>query len=298
MSNTYISPAKINLTLWVTGRRPDGYHLLDSLVVFSDVADTLTLTLTDDPNQVKLTVDGYYGASLSTGEDNLIIKAIRAIQSYAQETGQPLHHGVHVHLTKKLPVSAGLGGGSSNCAVILNELPLLWGVAITQLDIDAIGQKLGADVMVCLRQATMRMQGIGDILNPIELSTETKGVLLVNTGTPLDTATVFAHYQTQRQQGLLQYSTPEDDWDISPLDAMHMVKSTTNDLQQSAMDLCHTIAPLLQALAQLDTAQCHGMSGSGATCFALFADKATADTAKTTLQSQYPNWWMESGVIL
>lgn len=298
MTNTFISPAKVNLTLWVTGQRDDGYHLLDSLVVFSDIADTVTLTLTDNPNTITLTVDGPYGESVPTDENNLILQAVRSLQAYAKETGQPLTHGVHIHLTKILPVSSGLGGGSSNCATLLNELPLLWGIAITQLDIDDIGQKLGADVMVCLRQATMRMQGIGEVLNPIALSKKKMGIVLVNPNVPLNTVDVFNHYQNQRKQGLLDYSVLDEHWDVSPLDTVATVLNGNNDLQGSAMDLCGDIAPVLQALSERDDVLCYGMSGSGATCFALFDDTTMAEKAKIALSSEYPDWWVNSGMIL
>lgn len=295
---THLSPAKINLTLHITGRRNDGYHLLDSLVVFSDIADTITLTPTHTPHDVTLSVGGTYGDNVPTGDDNLILRAVHAIQNYAHDTNQTPTQGVHIDLTKNLPVSAGVGGGSANCAVILNELPLLWNIAISDLDRDTIGKTLGADVMICTRQATTRMQGVGDMLNPIALAVKKLGVVLINPNIPLSTAEVFAHYHTQREQGLVDYTVVDDHWDISPLNAVEMVRGGWNDLQGSAVSLCPQIGDVLHSLGGVTNGLCHGMSGSGATCFALFDNRQQADTARQTLHQHHPDWWVASGEIL
>ena len=234
-----------------------------------------------------------------------MVQAVHKIKSYAVETGQP-HAGVQMTLTKNMPVSSGIGGGSSNCATVLRELPLLWGVAIPDVDMAKIALSLGADVPLCVLSQTSRMQGIGDNISPIDTGHNPIYMVLVNGGKPVDTGVVFKKFQHLRKQGDVDYTPTPDDlladtWDISPLDIIKTTQAGHNDLQTPAVDICPVISDVLRILSAFEPFACIGMSGSGGTCFALFdgddgADKAEAVTH--AIQSQYPKWWVASGEII
>ena len=303
-TQSYLSPAKVNLTLSVTGQNENGYHLLDSLVVFSTIGDTITLTPTLAPTHddtISLTIDGAYGDGLPADAGNLMVQAVEKIKSYARETNQP-YGGVSMTLTKNMPVASGIGGGSSNCATLLRELPLLWGVSIPDVDMAKIALSLGADVPICVLSQTSRMQGIGDTLSPIDTGQSPIYIVLVNGGDGVDTRAVFHQFQELRKQGQIDYTTvPDDTWDISPLDVIKTTQNGNNDLTQPAVDICPIIGDVLGVLSKLPLPACTGMSGSGGTCFALFdgddgGDKASA--VAEAIQSQYPKWWVASGEIL
>ena len=297
-SQTYLSPAKVNLTLSITGQDERGYHQLDSLVVFSSIGDDITLTPTED-GMISLTIDGDYGVGLPTDDSNLMMGAVRAIQAYAIETGQGQpNRGITMHLRKNLPVASGIGGGSANCATVLEKLPLLWRVAITETDMKQIALELGADVPVCMMGQTLRMQGIGEILSPILPEQDGLGMVLVNAGIPVETPPVFKAYQSMRQTGAVSYRTIADDWDISPLDLLHAMHTGGNDLTAPAVSLYPMIADVLGVLETIDGVVASGMSGSGGTCVALCTDEPTAQRVASAIKSQYNNWWVASGAIL
>ena len=304
VTQSYLSPAKINLTLSVTGRNQDGYHMLDSLVVFSTIGDTITLTPTDD-DKISLSIDGTYGDKLPTNHDNLMMQAVQKIKSYAFDTGQSCG-GVKMTLTKNIPISSGIGGGSSNCATVLRELPLLWGVAIPDGDMADIALSLGADVPICVVSQSSRMQGTGNQISPIDTGHNPISIVLVNGGIPVDTKAVFEHFQHMRGQGDIQYTpipdNPMDDaWDISPLDMIKTTQNGHNDLQKPAVQICPVIGDVLKILSAFEPFACIGMSGSGGTCFALFEGDDGADKAGAVadaIATQYPKWWVASGEII
>ena len=304
LSPPYLSPTKINLTLSVTGQNSDGYHLLDSLVVFSTIGDTLTITPTDD-GEISLNIDGVYGDNLPIDKGNLMVQAAEKIKSYAVDTGQPTK-GVKMTLTKNIPVSSGIGGGSSNCATVLRELPLLWGVAIPDVDMANIALSLGADVPMCMVSQTSRMQGVGNQISPIDTGQSPLYIVLVNGGAPVDTKAVFAQFQHMRKQGDVDYTATPDNpidnaWDISPLDMIKTTQNGHNDLQIPAVQICPVIGDVLRILSAFEPLACIGMSGSGGTCFALFDGEDGGDKAEAVaeaIQSQYPKWWVASGEII
>lgn len=270
--------AKVNLFLHVVGRRADRYHLLDSLAVFPQIGDHLRSTLDD---RLSLTVSGPFAAALSDETDNLVLRAARRLAAARGVTT-----GARLTLEKSLPVASGIGGGSADAAATLRLLAKLWGVAVP----DDLALALGADVPVCLTQAPARMGGVGELLSAAP-ALPPFGIVLANPGAAVATPAVFA----ARAASGAGYSAPAalpDGWP----DARTMARDlagTRNDLQAAATTLCPAIAEVLAALAAQPGCHLARMSGSGATCFALFDDAATARHAAAALAGR--GWWVWGG---
>jgi 4-diphosphocytidyl-2-C-methyl-D-erythritol kinase len=263
--------AKLNLTLRVVGKRADGYHLLDSLVAFADIADAIAIA---QAGEFALAVDGAFAASLS-GSDNLVERATRG---FAAHLGRA--PGVAIRLTKNLPVASGIGGGSADAAATLRGLSKLWRAPVPA----DLAAALGADVPVCVASRPAWMSGVGEIVEPVA-PLPPWGVVLVNPGVALPTAKVFA-----ARSGA--FSTPDR---AAP--TLAFLAAAGNDLQAPAMSLVPAIADVLAGLARTG-APVVRMSGSGATCFALFADRGVADHAARALKSSAPSaWWIASGAL-
>ncbi len=275
------APAKINLTLHVTGRRPDGYHLLDSLVAFAGAHDVVTATPADT---LCLTVAGPFAPALADDPDNLVLRAARALAEAAGVLPRAA-----LHLDKRLPVASGIGGGSADAAATLRALSRLWGLATPLREMHAIAARLGADVPVCVASRACRMSGIGEILSPVP-KLPACGLLLANPGVALATQAVF-----RARSGA--FSPPlvlPDAWpDAAALAATLALAG--NDLQPPAIALCPAIGALLAALAAHPGALLARMSGSGATCFALFATPAEAEAAAAALAQ--PGRWCWGGPL-
>jgi 4-diphosphocytidyl-2-C-methyl-D-erythritol kinase len=269
------APAKINLFLLVTGKRPDGYHLLDSLVVFADACDTLRAAPAE---ALRLSFGGPFGASLAAEPDNLVLRAARAL---ASATG--VRAGARLHLDKNLPIASGIGGGSSDAAAALRLLARLWGVTVPE----GLAATLGADVPVCFDPRPRRMSGIGEVLAPAP-GLPGFGIALVNPGLALPTASVFG----ARMAGFSPPAALPAAWpDMEALVAG--LALCGNDLQAPAIALCPSIASVLAALRGQPGCRLARMSGSGATCFALFDGPAMAAAAAAALAR--PGWWCWGG---
>ncbi len=272
------APAKLNLYLHVTGRRADGYHTLDSLVAFAGVHDTLSAAPAD---RLSLDVDGRFAAALPDPAENLILRAARAL---AAEAGMaPL---AALRLTKRLPVAAGIGGGSADAAAALRALGELWAVAPDAGRLQAIAGRLGADVPVCLGGRAAFLGGIGELLEPAP-TLPPAGLVLANPGLALDTAEVYR----ARAGGF----SPAARFQRPPADAAalaRLIEARHNDLQAPAISLMPAIREVLDDLAALPGTLVARMSGSGATCFALFADRRAADAAAAALGRARPGWWV------
>ncbi len=254
------APAKINLTLHVTGQRPDGYHLLDSLVVFADVGDRLHY---DQGAELSLSVSGPFADGVPTDEGNLVWKA-------AQTCGWT----GHIHLEKNLPHGAGIGGGSSDAAAVLRDLhgPL------------AEAERLGADVPVCLSHQPQRMRGIGELIETVS-GVPALHMVLVNPGGHVSTPQVF--------KGLIEKENAStgDLPDAASYDAfLTWLSGQRNDLQTPALSYAPQIGAALQALEGSDLAR---MSGSGATCFGLYANRDSAQKAAQTIKDEHADWWVQ-----
>jgi 4-diphosphocytidyl-2-C-methyl-D-erythritol kinase len=273
VSFSRFAPAKVNLYLHVTGKRADGYHLLDSLAVFPDAGDRVEAAEADG---LSLEISGPFGAVLRGEEDNLLLRAARLLAP---------GRGAALKLEKNLPVASGIGGGSADAAAALRVLCGLWG--IEGADLPALALKLGADVPVCLESRPARMQGIGEILAPAPRLPEF-GMVLVNPGVAVPTPAVFK----ARQGGFSPAPALPEAW--ADVDAMVAdLRSCTNDLQEAAIGIAPVIGEVLAKLSALPGAKLARMSGSGATCFALFANAAAAEAAAAEIN--VPGWWAWGG---
>lgn len=261
-----LARAKVNLTLHVTGRRADGYHLLDSLVAFADCADRITVTAAET---LSLTLTGPHATALSH-TDNLVLTAARALHS---------GRGARITLEKNLPVASGIGGGSADAAATLLALSQLWSLPVPPLETLL---RLGADLPVCLYGKSTRMQGIGDHITPVHLLR--LWAVLANPGVTLATKEVFNALTHRQNPGLTQLPT---DHNLLP-----WLAAQRNDLQTAAIRLQPVIATTLAALQALPQCQLARMSGSGATCFALFSTAHQANSAAQILRSTHPHWWI------
>jgi 4-diphosphocytidyl-2-C-methyl-D-erythritol kinase len=270
------APAKINLCLHVTGRRADGYHLLDSLVVFAGVGDRVTAA----PGQgLTLAVEGPMAAGLTAGEDNLVLRAARAM-------------GVTdaaLTLWKGLPVASGIGGGSADAAAALRALARLTGRRLPAPDAVL---RLGADVPVCLAGRPARMSGVGEVLHAAP-PLPPAWLVLANPGVALSTPAVFAALPQAQNPPLPALPA----WgDAAALAAW--LHGCRNDLEAPAATLAPPVREALAALAAAPGCLLVRMSGSGATCFGLFATKAAAAGAAQHLARPEPGWWVAAAPVL
>ncbi len=281
MSDTALdAPAKINLYLHVTGRRPDGYHLLDSFIAFAQVGDRLWAEPAD---KLTLSIEGPFAGGLSNGDDNLVLKAAHALGS---------GKGARLRLEKNLPVASGIGGGSTDAAAALKALVALWGVKKTQAELDTIAAKLGADVPICLHGRAAYIGGIGEIIDPAP-KLPRAFLVLANPGVALSTPTVFKAFKGP--------FTAAQRFDEAPKDAAalaELLKFRRNDLTDAAIDAAPEVGTALASLAKLPHALLSRMSGSGATCFALVADEGAADAGAKLLAAQHPGWWVRAAELL
>jgi len=273
--------AKVNLFLHVTGKRDDGYHLLDSLAVFAGVADRLSFTPAET---LSLVVTGPFAASLSAEPDNLVLRAARSLAaaSGVRPTGA-------LTLDKQIPVASGIGGGSADAAAALRLLCRAWNVAPDGTVLERIATTLGADVPVCVRNQPLRMRGIGEVLTPAPALPDC-GMMLVNPGIALATVAVFR----ARAAAFSAEATLPERW-ATVDDMVHTLLSTTNDLQAPAIELVPEIRDVLDTISATTGCLLARMSGSGATCFGLFADAAAAEAAAAALAR--PGWWTWGGAL-
>jgi len=280
------APAKLNLSLAVLGRRPDGYHELESLVAFAGYGDCLEALPAET---LSLSLDGPFAAPLAgEGAGNLVLRAARLL---AEAAGVPAR--ARLRLTKRLPVAAGLGGGSADAAATLRLLSRLWGLELSTGDLQGLGAMLGADVPVCLYGRPALLRGRGERLEaapPLPAA----WLLLVNPGDALLTATVF-------RARFGAFSRPAAWWRDPPADAAALADRLSdrgNDLQAAAQRLCPAIDAVLAALAGTPGCLLGRMTGSGATCFGLYAGAAEAEAAAAALAATHPAWWVRAAPLL
>jgi 4-diphosphocytidyl-2-C-methyl-D-erythritol kinase len=271
--------AKLNLYLHVLGRRDDGYHLIDSLVVFAAVHDTVAVR---PAGELSLAADGTFAAALPADADNIVIRAARRL---AMAAG--VEAGAAITLTKELPVASGIGGGSADAAATLTALGQLWNVALPPARRDALALELGADVPVCLHGRAAFMGGIGEAITPSPPLPKLP-LVLVNPGVPVATADVFR----ARKGGFSQAGRfGEPPADIAAL--ARLLGSRRNDLTDAARAIAPAIGDVLQALDGAGSALAR-LSGSGATCFGIFADAAAAQSAAHRIAAARPGWWVRA----
>ncbi|WP_336761415.1 4-(cytidine 5'-diphospho)-2-C-methyl-D-erythritol kinase [Asaia sp. VD9] len=288
-----LAHAKINLFLHVTGRRPDNYHELDSLAVFAETADILTLKEPLETGEgLSLTIDGPFGAGLDAGPENLVLRAAAALRAAARQAGHTASDlpDYALHLTKNLPVASGIGGGSADAAAALRLLATAW--ACHEIDLAPIAATLGADVPVCLAQSTQRMQGVGEILVHAPALPRC-AMVLVNPGVAVPTPAVFKAWKESEADFCAPAVLPEQ-WD-TPHAMAEVLRSTSNDLQRAAVTLFPVIAEVIERLDNTDGCLFARMSGSGATCFGLYAELEQAQRGASALRAH--GWWAEAGWI-
>jgi 4-diphosphocytidyl-2-C-methyl-D-erythritol kinase len=279
------APAKINLTLRVLGRRPDGYHDIESLVVFAGVGDTLTFA---PARALALTVNGPTAAASGTIGDNLVLKAARALA----ERVDGLKPGRFV-LTKRLPVAAGVGGGSSDAAAALRLLARANRIALGDPRLMEAARVTGADVPVCLDPRPRMMRGIGEILSG-PLALPKLPAVLVNPRVAVPTKDVFAALRGQ----LKAQNEGASDTKLESRPRMKMtelidaVAGGRNDMEAPAVAIAPVIAQVLADLRALRGCRLARMSGSGATCFGLFGTAQAAAAAARALRVKHPDWWI------
>jgi 4-diphosphocytidyl-2-C-methyl-D-erythritol kinase len=278
------APAKINLFLHVGERRSDGYHALESLVVFADVGDEL---LIESAHAFSLALDGPFGGKLADEQENLIAKAARALAAKASRSPN-----VKITLTKNLPVASGIGGGSADAAATLRGLVQFWDLKIPQIELHAIAEALGSDVPACLLSETLWMTGRGEGIEPIP-GIPPAPLVLVNPGVAVSTARIFANLKTR--VGVGQAAKPKTD--LSVLALADYFKSNRNDLENPAREIAPAIDEVLKTISHSGALSTR-MSGSGATCFGLFADDQSAQVAATKIAEDHPNWWVKKAKII
>jgi 4-diphosphocytidyl-2-C-methyl-D-erythritol kinase len=281
------APAKVNLTLRVLGRRADGYHDLESLVAFAEVGDRLSFV---PGGELALTLRGPNAGQAGKDADNLVLKAAQALAARVAGVGLGAFD-----LDKRLPVAAGLGGGSADAAAALRLLARANNIPADDGRLHDAARVTGADVPVCLDPRPRLMRGIGEILSaPLKLPA--LPVVLANPGVALPTKSVFAGWKPAGPQALtldvasLTKITSREEY-------LQLLATQANDLESAAIAVEPVIAEVLVALRALAGCRLARMSGSGATCFALFSSAAAAIEAAKALSGKYSQWWVRPSAL-
>ena len=282
---TRAAPAKINLSLRVTGRRDDGYHELNGLIAFAAVGDRVTVEAAPGTS---LTLTGPFAETLRGEGDNLVLRAAHRLAESWHRPG-----GAAITLDKQLPVAAGIGGGSADAAAALQALRVVWDLPVREADLARLALDLGADVPICLHGRPAFVTGIGERISPAP-ALPPAWLVLVNPGVPLSTADVFRARPRE-------VSPPAPPWTGAPPDAATLaawLAEDRNDLEPTARRLVPEIDAVLTALRERPDCRLQRMSGSGATCFGLFAEAESAEHAAAHLAETHPAWWVRAGRLL
>ncbi len=268
--------AKINLFLHVGDKAASGFHPVQSLAVFPALADILRVEPAD---ALSLSVEGPFAKSLAGEADNLVLKAAMALNGKT---------GAKLTLTKNLPVASGIGGGSADAAAALRVLSSFWNLDLDEARLCDIAAGLGSDIPVCVISEPRWMEGRGEILSPVA-SLPRLPLLLVNPRVPVPTKDVFAGLQSR--SGVERKMPPGRFRDMA--DLLRFLDASKNDLEEPAKRIQPLIGDVLKALSALPGALFARMSGSGATCFALFPDDDSCIRAAKTLSAAKPDWWVQ-----
>jgi 4-diphosphocytidyl-2-C-methyl-D-erythritol kinase len=273
------APAKINLFLHVGEKRPDGYHDLQSLVVFAGVGDALSIS---PATGLHISIEGPFARQLAGEGDNLVLRAARALGAHAGVAG-----GARIELIKNVPVASGIGGGSADAAATLRGLNNLWNLGLESDELREIAIGLGSDIPVCIDSGPAWMEGRGETLTPLGAMPEF-AMLLVNPGVAVSTADVFRGLRRRTGTDLTR---PSGGFSSTSqmLDFLH---ATANDLEAPACAIQPVIAEVLRDLRKTANVLFARMSGSGATCFALYESRDQATGAAMGLRTRHPHWWV------
>lgn len=277
MLNKQVAKAKINLCLHVTGQNMEGYHLLDSLVAFANYGDELVF---QDNEKIEIVSEGKFGKDLSNIkiQKNIIFKTLKSLN---------LSSGVKIKLQKNLPVSAGIGGGSADAAATLRGIFQQKNIPFPPDD----GLALGADVPVCIKSTTQRMQGIGEKLTDVKVFPKLAAVL-VNSGDKVSTPVIFKLLKNKDNQDIGNLPNKK----MTFTQTVHYLSELRNDLELPAFELIPNIKNVITLLNNSGSSLSR-MSGSGATCFGLFADFELAKSAANNISTDNPNWWVQPVIL-
>ncbi|MFI0845602.1 4-(cytidine 5'-diphospho)-2-C-methyl-D-erythritol kinase [Mesorhizobium sp. IMUNJ 23232] len=273
------APAKINLALHVAGRRPDGYHLIESLSVFTAFGDEIAIG--PAPRDL-FTVSGPFAQEIPDGADNLAVQARDALRKAA---GSAAASPALIFLEKNIPASSGVGGGSSDAAAALRALARFWKLDIGVDALARIGLALGADVPMCLHSTPLVARGIGEVIEPVD-KFPSLALVLVNPRVAVGTPQVFAALARRENPPLPPLPSRRDTASL-----LGWLATTRNDLMAPAMSLAPTIDDALTALSGAGAAFAR-MSGSGATCFGIFDDNTAAQRAANAISTARPDWFV------
>lgn len=282
-----LAPAKVNLALHVTHRRPDGYHDLESLVVFADVADELHAR---PASADSLSVSGPFASSLGVGESNLVSRAVAAFRARWPDA---VETGLALHLTKNLPVAAGIGGGSADAAAALRLMSTMSNESILLGELTSMAASLGADVPACLVSTPLLARGVGEVLAPLP-EFPACHIVLVNPMVPLATADVFRRLRAHDNYPLPELPSPL----TRPAQLGIWLAETRNDLQPPAVKLVPVIGDIVAQLAETQGCMLARMSGSGATVFGLFGSSGQAHQAAQVMRAAHPDHWVAAAPLI
>ncbi|MCH7806195.1 MAG: 4-(cytidine 5'-diphospho)-2-C-methyl-D-erythritol kinase [Proteobacteria bacterium] len=282
---TVLAPAKVNLFLHIIGRRDDGYHLLESVFAFADFGDRITV---ESAAEMNFSVTGRFASVCRRagcdGDTNIVARAAVKLRQLCGASA-----GATITLEKNLPLSAGLGGGSSDAAAALKVLQVLWRAEPDEARLVELALELGADVPACLVGEPCFVAGIGELITPLEIF-EDISCVLVNPLKPLSTSGVFQTFAASgrafSQPLALTPELTEDLWTL--------LKGTHNDLQGPALGMCDEIGKILGALEAAEGTLLTRMSGSGATCYGLYENREAAGSAARTIAAASPGWWVKA----
>lgn len=284
---TETAPAKVNLALHVTGRRPDGYHELESLVVFADVSDEIVVT---PAKKDSLRVTGPFAEAAGNGDSNLVARALAAFRARWPER---IGTGLAIDLRKNLPVAAGLGGGSADAAAALRLFASLDAPPLALTDLSELALSLGADVPACLFSRPCEIRGVGEIIHPLQ-SFPDLHLVLVNPLQPVVTADVFRRLQSRDNPGMPPIEQPL----TRPAQLGLWLSETRNDLEPAAIALLPVIGELIDRIGTIDGCILSRMSGSGGTVFGLFGSAAQAHQAAHELRGLWPDYWVAAAPVI
>ncbi len=280
-----LARAKVNLALHITGQREDGYHTLDSLVLFPEIGDVVTV---ETAPRLALEISGEFAAQIQgNSAENLVFKAAQVLAEHI-----PLNEAARITLEKSLPVAAGIGGGSADAAATLRALSELWGTSPAPSDLAKLGLTLGADVPMCLEEKPARIRGIGEIIEPLQ-DFPKGAIVLVNPRIEVSTPAIFRVLEKKDNSPL-----PELPKTFESMKALaNWLKSCRNDLQVPAISQAGAISEVLDVLAAQPETLLARMSGSGATCFALCETFDDAAAVATRLRERHSDWWIKEAQV-
>ena len=282
---------KLNLYLHVKGKRADGYHILDSLVIFMEFHDVLKFEKTNSDN-IEIEISGDYKPNIDGSKDNIIVKAANLLKKYTNSKNL----GAKIYLNKNIPVGAGLGGGSSNAAATLKALNNLWNLNLDANQLNNLALKLGADVPVCIKEKTSFMSGIGEVIEE-SLPLPEMFFLLVNPRKELSTIEVFKKNNiiNNESKGAIDLKSSlscKSGKQIKRDGFLSFLKECGNDLTESAIKIIPEISKILKNIESQEGNLLARMSGSGATCFGIFESQEDLDKAFDNIKNQNQDWWV------